>query len=924
MAITVSADGLSIIHKDSGGKASATLPDVCLTTVGNAVVPIPYGNSAESVDLDKGTTTVTMDGGNSIAIKGSIFAKSTGDAGGDKKGISSGTIEGEASFISCSPTVKFEGKGVCRLSDQMTMNKGNTLCLGGAQNPSVTLSVEEEGTYTVVVTCLYHDGYPFKNAGFDIVDAQGAVLGSGKLSASGVSSVSDIPPGRIGIVYKESDDDFVVLSPLRINSYYRPNFIDDAFFDSVSQAKQPFWKRSRMGPVSAPWGVTKKILSSDPDFSSIVKLETMSHFTHQHPNYSFNLMSEQILASIDSKNSNSIALLAAQVLPFILDEGDILSVILRLPEHETPNNLLAYMRARGKGNPQSYLQNYDWDNTNKNLNNELDSLLNKIKSRIESMKSEADRLDYVYLSNDIYSKHIDTIKSFKKSLSDKFDNLFKDLQSKTNTLLNDSLPISVTKDDIGFCSAEAQKINNVVNSKLTIDLEEQKWVKIRAIHADRWQTPLLAENVKITTDSVVHVEKAVLNKKQLASTVSKSKDLALETQINEGGVIAFDDLKPTVDIVTVEFKGESGIEKDIADAQKSIETYLDGIYHTLVKDMSGFKQQWDEEGLLSLGDGVISGVKGWGNDLVELFSPQVWVDMGRTLASSSTDAFDYLYNNATDTYNSVTKSITDEDGNLHNVTWFTAQIAAGADDLQQSAIETIDDAIDSAQSLYDNTGNFLQKLECLAKNRQALLNLPGHIAEGDIDAIELFVDTVLMELDPEWAKEIKESDNFLKALFIIQDPSSALLYSAYLTLIIEAIPPNFYSYYAGKAGAYILLEVIFTIVISILTLGAGTAARIAAVTAKMALGTKRVSNLSHAEKALDTFIDTTKGLVDVLQDYDKLADKLIRRPLGTTKGRGNETITMTKANIKRDGKCRLCQSNKHRTPRYGRGELEYI
>ena len=50
-----------------------------------------------------------MDGGNSIAIKGSKFSASTGDAGGDKKGVASGTIEAEAEFFSASPTVKFEG-----------------------------------------------------------------------------------------------------------------------------------------------------------------------------------------------------------------------------------------------------------------------------------------------------------------------------------------------------------------------------------------------------------------------------------------------------------------------------------------------------------------------------------------------------------------------------------------------------------------------------------------------------------------------------------------------------------------------------------------------------------------------------------------------------------------------------------------------
>ena len=53
-----------------------------LPKVGKPIVPIPYGNNAKSADLASGTTTISMDGGNSVAIKGSTFSKSTGDAGG--------------------------------------------------------------------------------------------------------------------------------------------------------------------------------------------------------------------------------------------------------------------------------------------------------------------------------------------------------------------------------------------------------------------------------------------------------------------------------------------------------------------------------------------------------------------------------------------------------------------------------------------------------------------------------------------------------------------------------------------------------------------------------------------------------------------------------------------------------------------------
>ncbi len=168
MGVTVGANGLSIVHKGSGGEANATLPDVCLTKVGKPIVPIPYGNNAKSADLAGGTTTISMDGGNSVAIKGSTFSK-VPVMRAAIKGVASGTIEAEAKFISASPTVKFEGKGVCRLSDQMTMNKANTMCLSGAQNPSVSVTEEQEGTYTLDIECRYPDGEPLANAKFKVL-----------------------------------------------------------------------------------------------------------------------------------------------------------------------------------------------------------------------------------------------------------------------------------------------------------------------------------------------------------------------------------------------------------------------------------------------------------------------------------------------------------------------------------------------------------------------------------------------------------------------------------------------------------------------------------------------------------------------------------------------------------------------------------
>jgi hypothetical protein len=141
MPVKVNVNGLTMVHQGSEGKAAATIPDLCLTPVGTATLPIPYPNQAESKDLELGSITVTADGGNSIAVAGSKFSKSKGDSTGSSGGIISGCTQGAAMFISWSPNVTIEGRPVCRKTDKMLMNMSgvvpNTVCLSGVDQPDL-------------------------------------------------------------------------------------------------------------------------------------------------------------------------------------------------------------------------------------------------------------------------------------------------------------------------------------------------------------------------------------------------------------------------------------------------------------------------------------------------------------------------------------------------------------------------------------------------------------------------------------------------------------------------------------------------------------------------------------------------------------------------------------------------------------------
>lgn len=138
MAVTVNVNGLSMCHEGSGGWVRATLPDICLTPAKGGY-PVPYPNIAYSRDLRKGSQTVVADGGNSCAIKPSEFYRSFGDEAGKGGGITSQVNQHRATWLSWSADVFIEGEPVCRLSDKMMMNRGNTVSVGGEQQPPLDM-----------------------------------------------------------------------------------------------------------------------------------------------------------------------------------------------------------------------------------------------------------------------------------------------------------------------------------------------------------------------------------------------------------------------------------------------------------------------------------------------------------------------------------------------------------------------------------------------------------------------------------------------------------------------------------------------------------------------------------------------------------------------------------------------------------------
>ncbi len=446
MAVTVSANGLSVIHQGSGGEANATLPDVCLTKAGKPVVPIPYPNNAKSADLGGGSSTVTADGGNSIAIKGSVFSKSVGDAAGDHKGIASGTIEGQAEFITASPTVKIEGMGVCRLSDQMTMNNANTMCLGGAQNPSVSVSEDEEGTYTVDLFLSYSDGDPVQGASYRLTDQNGAVF-EGALDVNGKAAVSGVAPGEFFVEYGEDTREFMPNAPTQNNPHFNPTTNVQELIDNAKQGEIGFWENAwkRMsGAASWVWGVIQGDFNEDASVEQIIANTalTMVPVVDQVGDIrdlSANIMT--LLKEEERDKAENWLALALTLIGCIPTFGSAMKgtckVALTSGKGTSKDTLLAILRGMGKGDPEKFLKTLKWDDYARQTTEIIEGVLKPCVDIVTELASYANRMGADALS-EYFLKLAGEVKVIDKMVPDKlksamseFDDLFTGILGKS-------------------------------------------------------------------------------------------------------------------------------------------------------------------------------------------------------------------------------------------------------------------------------------------------------------------------------------------------------------------------------------------------------------------------------------------------------------------------------------------------------------
>lgn len=378
-------------------------------------------------------------------------------------------------------------------------------------------------------------------------------------------------------------------------------------------------------------------------------------------------------------------------------------------------------------------------------------------------------------------------------------------------------------------------------------------------------------------------------------------------------------------------------EREIAESRNDIVARLDGTYRNLIFEMKDFQASWDTGPMTSLAEAAIAGGHAgsaeWLSEQEEMLHATFWNDLGSSIKKATGAALDrseiYIGKRYDEIKKSANARLEKPEETILNWAWWQKK-AVDANKEAQAQHQARTKAFSSAVSgTAESARGSVDMAKKIFHHREAILKLPVLIAEGKPRPIQAFVETVLMDIDPVLAKEIRYSKNFSAVLAILEDHDSALSYLSYAGLMFEAIPPNFYVYIAGKGGATLLIELILLIITALLSAGTAAAARIAMLVARLAsAGAKVVSTNRHIKRARVA----VAAVMRMVEDFLRAANELIRlgyklveaRTKGfVLRGRTKTTLHAKKEATKRDAKCKLCGSQHHTTPRRQRGVIEY-
>lgn len=461
------------------------------------------------------------------------------------------------------------------------------------------------------------------------------------------------------------------------------------------------------------------------------------------------------------------------------------------------------------------------------------------------------------------------------------------------------------------------------------------WVRVVGRYEDRWQTPMAGAEFKLLINGAVVLEKEYLKDYEqvgLTRGVAPQTDAQREAYEELGTYMYRNCDQGEAQAVILH---DPGAEADVQDLRDGISARLDGGYRNLKEKMAPYQAEFDRLGwdsvVIALAEGAGESASNMIDSAAETldkaadkaFSLQFWRDVGDAIEEGffeTLDVAEEAYEGAKD----LAEHAYENRGVLLDDAWWDKKLddAGRALEATEAQIkETLSDAADAVE-------RSAKQAKAVYDHKEAIMALPGQIVAGDVDGIEAFIDTALRDIDPEMADKLQYDSSWQGAIELLQDGETAAVMGVYLDLFLTVVPPNFWAYAFGRAGPYILVEIILLIIGALLG-GVGAAARIAVITARLArMGATMAKIGKLADKAIDAVraaVKMIEAFTDSVTDIEKLKKKLLlSRRRSTRNGRTNSTLDERRDTEERDGRCRVCRNTSHNTPVDRRGEVDYI
>jgi hypothetical protein len=369
-------------------------------------------------------------------------------------------------------------------------------------------------------------------------------------------------------------------------------------------------------------------------------------------------------------------------------------------------------------------------------------------------------------------------------------------------------------------------------------------------------------------------------------------------------------------------------EREVVQERAIIIQGLHDAYMRLNGAMAEFQQRYDANPALSIAEGVVEGARDggatWLSDQAEMLDKAYWQNLGKQVGDFTGECIDRMAVYSREQYENlereVNRLIENPEKTLGNWAWWQKNIESltGVVPLQTEARNVARALVEGAL-----------KAQKLYKHRDAIMRLPTLLAKGDPKPIQAFVENELMDIDPELARAIRGDKRFAIVLEVLADHESTMSFVTYMGLMIEAIPPNFLAYIAGKGAMYLIIELVLLIVTAFISAGAAAAARIAQLLVRITAIGRKVSGATRkfvrAKAAALAFVQAVEDLNLAAKRIHDLGPKLMSaRSRGVVvSGKTEKTLVTKKKPVTRDARCQLCHSTKHSTPRSKRGTVTY-